>query len=58
MRKILSLTIGMLFCWNVIADDIKLNPSHPDQYVVVKGDTLWDISARFLSSLSLMDNLG
>jgi hypothetical protein len=27
---------------------VELNPSHPDQYVVQKGDTLWDISARFL----------
>lgn len=25
-----------------------LNPSHPDTYVVVSGDTLWDISAMFL----------
>lgn len=30
------------------ADTIALNPNHPDRYVVVKGDTLWDISARFL----------
>ncbi len=29
-------------------DTIELNPSHPDRYVVVKGDTLWDISAMFL----------
>lgn len=30
------------------ADTVVLNPDHPDRYVVVKGDTLWDISARFL----------
>lgn len=29
-------------------DTIELNPEHPDRYVVVKGDTLWDISAMFL----------
>ena len=37
------LTMGSLF-----AADVVLNPDHPDRYVVVKGDTLWDISARFL----------
>jgi len=26
----------------------RLNPRHPDRYVVKKGDTLWDISAMFL----------
>lgn len=25
-----------------------MNPGHPDQYVVKRGDTLWDISAMFL----------
>ena len=29
-------------------DTLELNPEHPDRYVVVKGDTLWDISAMFL----------
>jgi len=29
-------------------DTVALNPSHPDRYVVKRGDTLWDISAMFL----------
>lgn len=32
------------------ADELQLRPDHPERYVVVKGDTLWDISARFLKS--------
>lgn len=50
MKKLLVLLFCVLLSWNVLADDIKLNPSHPDRYVVVKGDTLWDISARFLQT--------
>ena len=42
----------LLLCLSVasisIADTVTLNPDHPDEYVVQKGDTLWDISARFL----------
>ncbi len=30
------------------ADEIKLNPDQPGSYVVEKGDTLWDISSKFL----------
>lgn len=33
-----------------MADQIALRADHPERYVVVKGDTLWDISARFLES--------
>jgi nucleoid-associated protein YgaU len=32
----------------VFAEDVELNPDHPQKYVVVKGDTLWDISGMFL----------
>jgi len=31
------------------AETLQLNPDHPERYTVQKGDTLWDISARFLS---------
>jgi len=31
-------------------DDIQLQPNHPDRHVVVKGDTLWDISGKFLKN--------
>ena len=30
------------------ADELTLRPDHPDVYTVVRGDTLWDISGRFL----------
>jgi hypothetical protein len=29
---------------------VELKPDYPEEYIVVKGDTLWDISARFLKS--------
>ncbi len=47
----IGLAIALLsFSWSAaaVAQKIALNPQHPDRYVVVKGDTLWDISARFL----------
>jgi len=36
------------FAAPVFADTVALTPDHPDRYVVQKGDTLWDISKRFL----------
>lgn len=42
----------LLFCWlttyALAADDVELQPDHPDRYVVVKGDTLWGIASKFL----------
>ncbi len=47
-KKIYFLLVCLLFTSIAIADTVKLNPGHPDEYVVQKGDTLWDISAQFL----------
>lgn len=42
----LSMLLGL--CTGAAAEDVVLNPDHPDTYKVVRGDTLWDISSRFL----------
>lgn len=44
-----GLTIGVSH--TAVADDISqhLKPGHPEVYLVVRGDTLWDISGTFLS---------
>ena len=49
MRKLLvALTVGASFVLaQPVLSDV-LRTDHPTEYVVVKGDTLWDISARFL----------
>lgn len=47
-RKIVGSILALAVSLPALADDIKINPSHPDSYVVVKGDTLWDIAGRFL----------
>lgn len=39
------------------AADSALKPDHPERYVVKEGDTLWDISGRFLHSPWLWTNV-
>jgi len=48
LNKILISLVILLLFFSANADELKLNPEHPGEYTVVKGDTLWDISARFL----------
>src|ERR1700754_3823667 len=49
IKKFAMLLGGMLFTVVVYAAAAQIRPDHPDTYTVRKGDTLWDISARFLS---------
>ncbi|MEQ1485865.1 LysM domain-containing protein [Methyloglobulus sp.] len=35
--------------WASETGQLSINPSHPNQYTVVEGDTLWDISGKFLN---------
>jgi len=47
-KKLFGIITAALLACSLYAADVVLNPDHPDHYVVVKGDTLWDISAMFL----------
>jgi hypothetical protein len=48
-NKLIGFILGLLLtCGAVAAEPVALNPAHPERYTVVKGDTLWDISAMFL----------
>ncbi|HEX7370043.1 MAG TPA: LysM peptidoglycan-binding domain-containing protein [Rhodanobacteraceae bacterium] len=48
-KKLLALSAGLLITVAAYAATVPLRPDHPHTYVVKKGDTLWSISARFLS---------
>ena len=39
---------AFMFVTAATADTLEVNENHPQKYVVQKGDTLWDISAKFL----------
>lgn len=49
-RHIAGLVVPLLFSISAWADELEINPQHPEQYTVVQNDTLWDISAKFLKS--------
>ncbi|MBO6849462.1 MAG: LysM peptidoglycan-binding domain-containing protein [Marinobacter sp.] len=51
MRKLLyALAASMLLLTSWAHAQPELRSDHPERYTVVKGDTLWDISARFLNN--------
>ncbi|WP_158527319.1 LysM peptidoglycan-binding domain-containing protein [Pelagibaculum spongiae] len=47
-RQCLAWAMGLMISASALAQSVALKPDHPDSYTVVKGDTLWDISALFL----------
>ncbi len=50
-HKLASLLLGLMLILQVpTAASVVVKPNHPERYTVVKGDTLWDIAARFLNA--------
>jgi len=48
IKKIFHLILVAMLAGAAMAQDVSVRTDHPDEYVVVKGDTLWDISGKFL----------
>ncbi|MDA0824636.1 MAG: LysM domain-containing protein [Proteobacteria bacterium] len=47
--KIMFLVLASTWLCPAVGDEVAINPSNPGHYTVVEGDTLWDISGRFLT---------
>jgi len=48
IRRLILLAFIAMLTGVVLAQDVSVRSDHPDEYIVVRGDTLWDISGRFL----------
>jgi hypothetical protein len=49
LKKLLTVFAATLLTLASYVAAVELREDHPDTYVVQKGDTLWDIAARFLN---------
>ncbi len=49
-KRLTSFLLGATLSFVAFADTLTLKENHPETYTVVKGDTLWDISAHFLNT--------
>ena len=49
LKRLLAVLTATLLTLATFAFAAELREDHPSTYTVKKGDTLWDISARFLS---------
>ena len=47
-KALLAVAVTLYFNGTLLADTLALKPDHPSRHVVVTGDTLWDISSKFL----------
>jgi len=50
MKLVIRLTAALLTIIAVGLQAQELRSGHPDEYIVQRGDTLWDISGRFLAN--------
>ena len=48
IKKTFHLILVAMLAGAAMAQDVSIRSDHPDEYIVVKGDTLWDISGKFL----------
>ncbi len=49
LKKLLAVCAAALITFSCVAMAVDLRSDHPDEYVVKRGDTLWDIASRFLN---------